>query len=552
MEDGIFPPDTPAPPPTPDNAAAKPNEKLFQIPEKAGRHLGLLIDGNGYKADQVRLARHDTEVHIVPGRTVFTLKPDIATRLVNGTQNHGQVLDSKASVVAAAETQSAAYAADIDIQKQLVAEISKKKGDGFGAPPARFALTGAHKEYAVVEKCHLCAGSTHIDCRTCNAGGKAPCTGCSGQGMTQCTACYGSGQTQKSDGSRPPCTRCNGQGRSVCMTCNGNRLLPCAVCSGQGRIQCAECAHTGYKTQLFDVKWQVDTRFELDETVSPEVREVIDLIGLGNIAPEEQADIHRQEGLVEQGKFIVPYLAHLPIAQVEFSIEGKFYPAVVAGASARIIEIDPLLDRAIKPGINALYKLAQGSIATVSLMQIACRFKILRQIMAGLSHHGKKAVYQKTIREYPLVLSDKYARAAVKYTATALSSLSDGPRWRGLVTGTVVSALLSAGYFLSPARAWVMAQMAAQGFARHAFLPDVLLWLAGIGIAVFCIRKSAANALKTLLPQSVQTDEKGLPSAGPQGWWSVVSTFVPWLAAACFARPVPEWILPLVQKIGLG
>src|SRR5690606_25574638 len=116
----------------------------------------------------------------------------------------------------------------------------------------------------------------------------------------------------------------------------------------------------------------------------------------------------------------------------------------------------------------------------------------------------------------------------------------------------VISGILSAGYFLSPARGFVLQQMAAQHWAQHMMLADIAVWLAGIGITVFCIKSGAANALKVLLPQSVQTAEKGLPAAGVQGWWAALTCFVPWLAAAFFAGPQPAWLLSLLQKAGIG
>src|SRR5690606_31895477 len=119
---------------------------------------------------------------------------------------------------------------------------------------------------------------------------------------------------------------------------------------------------------------------------------------------------------------------------------------------------------------------------------------------AGLTHHNKKTVYQKTLKSYPLVLSDKYARAAIKYAGDALLRIGDGPRWRGFVNGTALSAALSALYFVTPLRALILDAMGRHGAAHHMLLPDIAVWAAGYVATWLIIKLAAAQALARLLP----------------------------------------------------
>src|SRR5690606_6275358 len=105
--------------------------------------------------------------------------------------------------------------------------------------------------------------------------------------------------------------------------------------------------------------------------------------------------------------FGVPYVAFFPTATAEVSIEGRFFPLEVAGLQGSIVGIEPLMDKMVKPGINALFKLSKGPMAAAALVATACKFRMLREVIAGLAHHPKGYVYKKLLRDYPLVLSDK-------------------------------------------------------------------------------------------------------------------------------------------------
>jgi hypothetical protein len=176
---------------------------------------------------------------------------------------------------------------------------------------------------------------------------------------------------------------------------------------------------------------------------------------------------------------------------------------------------------------------------------------VLRQILSGLSHHSKKQVYQTIIRNYPLVISDRFAKAAIKYASDAVLAISKGPRVKGLIIGTVVAAALYAGYYFSPAQSFNAAKMSALGYGRYAFGAELLVWLVGYIIAWLTIRYMAAGALQKLLPsEALDKSDTGLPTAGEQGTHAMGTTMVAWLLCAFFAFQKPAWVLTLLKMVG--
>lgn len=532
---------------------AQPAEEHFQIPQKGARDLANMLDGNGVKIDQVRLVKHDTQVHLVHAQMLVELKPDMTVSQRSGNQPSGKTMPTKEAVMADAAAQSKTLVADDNVQREIGEVIDKKPGKSFGEKPFRFKLAAAHQEYSVVDKCLKCNGATTNPCGTCNASGHAPCTGCAGQGATQCAVCYGTGQQQRADGSRVPCMKCSGSGRGVCMTCQGMKTLRCVVCNGQGRTSCTECDRSGHWTYIYDTHWHCEAQFELDRKQTlPEVVEVLEHLGIQKTATEGHAEILRLVSEVESDKLILPFIGLLPVSQVEFSVAGKSHPAVIAGLHGRIIEIEPLIDTLTKPGVSALVKLSKGPMAAAALVASACRFKMVRQVLAGLTHNSKSHVYQKLRREYQILVTDKFAKATIRYADLALLALAEGPRWKGLAAGSIAAGGLYAGYFMTPAREAVRGLMVQQQLEQHILAADFALWLLGWGLAVLGIKIFAAAALKKILPQNVQVKEHGLPSAGKQAWYALGSSGLVWLAVAFFATPRAEWLVNILRKFGLS
>lgn len=537
---------------TVDQLPAEPSEAHFEISATAAAALGKLVDGNGLKADQVRLGRHDTLVHQIPARLIVTLKTDMVKSELKGKQPHGEVVPNATQAAANADAAIIEFLKSTDVIADILTQLEKKPEGGWGEKPFKLGLksTGV-KEYSSVDMCQKCKGQAKITCTTCTATGISPCQPCQGQGFTTCAICFGTGNVQQADGSTAQCTRCLGTRRVQCVHCNGARQMPCHICNGLTYIACKECEMSGYWTHIYHAKYHAECSFDLErKLIPPDVMQIIDIIGVPQLSSEEHAEIFALPPVIEGNKMYIPMMAFFAIAQSEFTVENRPFPATIAGLNGKIIDIPPLLDTFIKPGINALLKLSKGPMAAEALVSQACKYRLIKETLGGLAHNSKKAVYQKLGDDYPMVLSDKYAKAAVRYADVALLSLGNAPRTRGFFIGTALGAVVAWIYFAG-IRMNVVATLKASGAAKHILLCDILVWVLGYVMTLVIIKFMAAQSIRSTLPSDVVMKEKGLPSAGNQGFWALPSIFIAWAVMAAISPVKPEWMITVLKAVGL-
>lgn len=529
----------------------EPDERHFQIAQAAADRLAAQLDGNGLKAEQVRLGRHEDLVHELPGLMDVMLKPELATNQLKGKAPRGETLRNKEEVFTRAQGDVKTLVKDANVQAELNAELDRDAGQGFGKPDYKQALGAAKNEFCTVEQCPHCKGETTLPCKLCSASGNMPCQLCAASGMMQCPQCLGTGRQMGHDGAQNQCPRCFGRFQIQCTECLGARELRCTACAGSGNINCAECGRSGHWTHLYQATYSGVGHFTLNRELIPkEILEIVDEIGVRAIAVDGHAEIFRMLAEPKDESVCFAYIARLPTARVEFSVAGKTVPATVAGLHAKLMEIEPILDKIIKPGINALFKLSKGPMASEALIDTACKYKIIRQALGGLMDGSKRAVYVRITKEYPAILSEKYAKALVKYAEVALHAVAALPRKRGLAIGTVASALLYAAYFMSPARALLL--HAALQADKAKFMPavDGFIWLLGLIAAYFSIRIMAGRALKAILPDTVQgTKGKALPPAGPLAYWAPPLTLLAFVAVAFFAPDKASWVAHILSRL---
>lgn len=530
---------------------AAPAEIHFDITKTAALELGRLVDGNGLKSEQVRLSKHDTAVHVVHGGVTVKLVPVLADKKMKGKKTAGETAASRADALQKAQAAGDVFLASEGVQALIEQAIARDAADGWAMPMQKIPLRqAAHKEYAVVERCVTCSGAGKYGCQKCAASGKCPCPQCQGQGRTPCPRCNGTGQMNNEDGSRSPCVLCQGAGGQPCMTCQTLKVITCPNCNGTGLQQCKDCDATGFCTHIYTAEYTAELHFDISrETLPADAQVAIEALGLRNLALESHAEIFRTRPLVSPEAYVLPFHAYLPLAVGEFSIEGKFFPATVAGLQGKIIKIDPVLDRVVKPGINALVKLSKGPMAADALIAQAARYRLIRTALAGLAHAPKRAVYQKIMREYPMVLSDKYAKAAIKYAHLALLTMAQGPRRKGLLIGTGIAAVISAAYFVTSARTALRDVLRQAEKGQHILLCDLAVWMIGYGLCVWTIKSLAAKRINRILPAGAEG--RGMPAAGEEGLYALLTTFVTWLLIAAAAPQKPEWLVSILKMAGI-
>jgi hypothetical protein len=529
----------------PDIIPENPDDMHFDIPKAACAFLGTLADGNRLTASQVRLARHDTVVHQIAAEIIIDIKPDISHSQKKGKQGTGTNAASRADAAAQAAGAATALMSLAPVQDEILTALQALPGRGFGMAGTKMPVTVEKPHiYSVIDKCQQCHGAGNGNCLRCNATGNMPCIPCNGNGFSPCQSCGGSGTAQRGDGSRVPCNRCGASGKAPCQICQSHKTVTCTDCSGQGRQDCQSCDRSGYLTDIFQAGWQAEASFFIDRTlIDPSFIPILDKWGEKSMAIDGHAEIFVSAPILKNNKLAYPLMAYAPLSKAEISVEGKTHAALIAGLKAQVFEIDPFLDPVIKPAIQALSKLSKGAMASTALLDQACRFRIVREVLAGLMHHSRRHVYNATCKKYPVGLSDKYTRALVSHAGNAITALGDKPRWKGFVLGCVVTAGLFAVYFLAGARVGIDMQLQARGMGQHMMAADIFSFAVGLGITLLSISMVALGGLHQVMPSSVSTvREKGLPPPGRQGYWAVLACAVIWLGLGFISPHAPAWM----------
>ncbi|MDE2336577.1 MAG: hypothetical protein KGL10_04640 [Alphaproteobacteria bacterium] len=527
-----------------------------EIPQKALTVLAALADGNGLRADQVRLLKGETDIHLIPAAITITLAPEIAKSQINGQNPRGEVLSSEAEVLAAAAALMPVFLQGETTRQEIFEPVRRGAGEGFGMAETTLAVKSAAKTFSVISSCPQCGGEGSVSCAPCRGTGRVPCQNCRGQGFTACFACRGAGMVPDGAGGSTPCQTCQRSGKTVCPACNGGRESACQACSGQGRTACAACGQSGAQTVVYGISVKALCRFEIDwRKVPAEVKALAEKLGgekAAKLVARKHAEVYWQVPELREKDLVVDGVACFPVAAVDFSVAGKAVPATVAGLQGRICEMEPVLDPFVKPGIAALTKLSKGPLAAAALVATACKYKLARRALAEVAARPKKAVYQALARDYAPALSDKYARAAVGAAARALSALGNGPRTQGLCLGAVLAVALAAGYYMTPLRLRLFTALAEKGMERYITLVDAGEGLLGVFAALFLIRLMAGTALRKMLPPSVLAEATGgldtfRPGVGKQGLLVLPAVAAVTVAVAALAAHKPEWVLFLLR-----
>lgn len=522
------------------------DKRYFGIVQKALKFLKHIADGNGLKIDQINVKKQDTKVHRIEGGLIVEIIPKTALSKKAGNVPYGQVLGSRDDVLALIEGKQPEFMKSGSLHQKLFAHFKQLPDKGWGIKPIKMPVPESQKEFSVVEKCLKCEGQARINCITCNATGMIPCQICYAKGMIPCKTCKSTGYILQEDGSQEACLMCKGLGRVLCHVCRNTRNLPCTICGGKGYIGCTECGQSGYLTHMYSVVYEANIHFALfEEKLPPFVQEAVDKLGVMSLGVDGHAGIFYHPVVFEAQKIIFPLTALLPVATAKISIGEKICPAVIAGLNACVVKIEPFMDALIKPGINALLSLTKNPKKSKKLVDVACKYNILRQTLLDLTRQSKRTVIKKIASEYSEVLSEKYANASVKYASMALLTLGKSMRIKGLILGTVLSYVLSLLYYVGPIKAKVMQVLIQKNLVQFGAFVDVLVWILGYIITIYIIKVMAAHTLRKFLPDMDKKRVTKLPAAGIEGIYALGTTLL-----ALFAANI-EFMTALFKKFGL-
>jgi hypothetical protein len=527
-----------------------PDDRHFRIAEKAETALKAMANGNGLSSTQLRLVKHDTAVHALPGTFTVQFKGESARGLRRGRPPAGEELTTEEAVAARIETYAASFAADSTALTEIERLRLADPGRGFAIPDTRVLLNAARTSFFRPEPCPRCAGRARMPCVPCGATGQETCPTCQRQGTVQCRPCGGTGQYRRGDGSLVPCTACPGNGRSPCGQCNSKGTQLCRACGGTMILPCPDCEATGWQTHVYDTTVAAHLSFVLNrEACDAGALSLAETIGLRALGTEAHAEILPDPALppkTDKGRIDAHLVALFPVAEAEFSADGKPVRAQIAGLQGRIARIDSFLDPLVKPGLQALSKASSGGIGSRALLDVACKFRLVTDTLKALPAGGKRHAYDALRREYGDALSAKYAKAAVKYADDVLLSLLRRPRLIGLAAGTLLAGLIAWGWFSLPPRGLLRSLLDARALARHILAADIAAWLLGWGIAVLCVRLWATRAVRRALPGNARGK---MQAAGDAALYAFGLAFLAW-AIAAFLSPVrPEWLTVMLARL---
>lgn len=306
----------------------------------------------------------------------------------------------------------------------------------------------------------------------------------------------------------------------------------CASCKGSPQSNCAVCGGSGESTTVLTARYTAEVSFTLWRQGADMVAlDAIEKLGVKNVGVDDLGDVFIMPLAVEGTRLRAACVAFIPVAKIEFSLEGRFVTAVVAGKQGQIVSLDPILDKFIKPGVAALLKLSRGPLAVDSLVSMAMKYRLVRQTLQALLVYPRKSVYLQLKRDYPIGVSDKYLRAAVKYAAAAQDALMVEPRKQGLRIGALLSVLLSLIYL------YTLRPLIAD--ATLALLADVGTVVALSAMTMFIIKKRASQRIVAITRAAKAPAQ--LPPMGREGMKAPVMVALAFFIAALLVPVKPSY-----------
>ena len=535
--------------PNPDLPETFTEEMLQVLCEVARMKMARLMEGNVARGAEIRLQEADGGLYHFQAEVDATMKARVSESRIEGRIVKGREVSTRADASRTIVLLEKSLAGDANVHKSLLDLLRREELDGFGLGKDKlFTLPETKTEFSMTEKCPECTGSGQRACVHCLGHGTIACSSCQGQGRQTCPACRGGKTFTASDGATISCQTCHAHGFLLCAECHGHGEMPCPKCAATKMEPCQSCSHTGWHSVIFEVVLEAFLHFTADLKKLPEVvSKAILKMGYPALVLEKEADVVFI-GDAEVGKPLrALYDVTLPVVAARYTLSARELQVTMMGKNSRIIECDSFLDPEVKPGISALSKISKGPLALTPLLETACRFRLLREVLADLAHFSRKNTYHRLLKKYPFGLSEKYAKAAVKYGDLALKKLSVKPRIVGAALGAGV-----AGVFY---RLWFDPALYP---GLHRLVPlyaglalDALIVAGGVYSAFYMVRVMAARFLRRLLPLTAQGRALGLPMAGEWGVWAGFGAFAFLILVLETQRQVPFWYLLLKSKLPL-
>lgn len=473
------------------------------LPEKALDDLKTMLRGNGIKLENIGLKGCDGEVINFEAWEVFKIEHTTAEKHVNGREQGdqaGSYTDAQAKIKAYIER----ITKDPDVKKQTLNLLNKREDLGFGIDNQIIRLDRLNKKFVIHEPCAPCDSSGKILCQNCRGKSETICVRCRGERFIQCHTCHGAQFIETPKG-RVQCNMCQGQGQIGCDMCRQKGEVPCPKCKATGRMQCHNCGATGWHTHMFNVNVKAVGNFQYDAELLPEdivpfIDEYRELLILDDHAQiriiEDRTKDAELEQLSKHDEYIIPYHVKLPWGDIVFSYKGKALGGKLFGYNPVILDMMPLVEKIIGPGLKALSQAAQGQGDIGALLGKAIRYRTIADAFAATIPYPPRRAFSIMRENYPFAISDNVLQMMIRNAGLAMKHLTKKPRMNGLAIGAVITAILYGAYFLGPLRGIIVAQTAA---SFPDLVPDLAMLLLGGTIITSLIQSTAAKTLHQAL-----------------------------------------------------
>ncbi len=553
------------------------------IAELGREHISQLVKGNGADEHDVRLVASKLENFSFTVMVRPNFQEKLTENKIVGNKGAGEVCGSKEDMLQKIAVLKQNYAQDAHILFLLFNKLKKLPHMGWGRDN-KIILDELTHNYIYSEQCSQCQGARENPCSKCHGKGNIPCFNCKGFGLMDCLYCHATGRVADGQGGQKECPKCYGRIKTKCTECLGKKYMICDLCRGSRYIPCKNCGQTGYLSVQTKIEFEILATATIDEKQLPtSILKLYEQKGQEKLATELHAKVtllasdevkkatelikeeidnnaeastnphaisvaeNNTQNIVIVDNHILHYLVEIPVAKAEISIAAKRYGADIVGYQAWFSNIDNFIDILIKPAIVALQKISKGPMAQQSLINKALKYRIIKEIFSNIGKKSKGQIFKMLKFEYPHGLSDKYAKAAIKFADIAISKITEKPKIKAVIASSLLSTVIFAIWFLVPLRKFIQNMD-----VNTKFYIDITL-LAVISFAShYIVRLFAAKSLKKLVASYNSGDASNikeiLPPAKNHGIYAIFITFAIFLIMAYMSPVSPLWL----SKIGIG
>lgn len=518
-----------------------PNEQ--QVAQKALEKVRALCKGNGVKASDVTLAKHNVKLHALHASTYLELKPVMSEKIAPGKVVVGTQVGTREEVTRLMDQEMVKAANDQATKLQMASILLNRPDKGFGLHHQNVPLDFLKREYTYHDRCNSCNASGTMQCQKCHGRKTEPCIKCSARGLMICPQCRGTGLLQG-----VKCTRCHGQRYVPCDVCHRSGNMQCRTCHATGAQKCGTCGGVGWKSHIVTLGAMAMTYFDYDAKSIPQWAADQIESRASELAEKKTIKIEGRTADDKENVLGASYDVTFPYGETTFMIGKKEVDCAVFGYGADLVNFPAVLDKLVQKGVDDLEEAANDVGDVADKIRKATKYRLIAQgVLLSARLTPKKAIGA-LLHKYPEGLTHTMAEKIVMLAERATTQIAKKPRLHGLLAGITGAAIGTAAFYLLPVRSSIAAHLP---HPRYDAVLDILpLVLGGMGI-VLAIQLSAARSMKNALGHLIKENggKRFLPKAGSGaaiGWAACAALCLIMMEIAFqMSAPAPYWYVYL-------